>query len=197
MGIADAGATGHFLQPGTPAKNIRRKDNLIGISQSDGGKLESTHECEIENPKLPQAARAVHIVPGLAHISLISIKMLIDAGCKVTYNTDHVKVFYRGNVVCKRTRESLTVLWVLQLTPKQKIAQTIIHKTDNHTANNAYQMTSKEELVRYLHQCLFCPPKSTLLKAKIDDQLATWPGLTTEASRNTSQSHAQQQIKGT
>ena len=43
------------------------------------------------------------------------------------------------------------------------------------------QMTSKEELIRYLHQCLFCPPKSTILKAIKNNQLATWPGLTAEA----------------
>ena len=64
---------------------------------------------------------------------------------------------------------------------KTKIAQTIPHKIDNHTANNAYQITSKEEPIRYLHQCLFCPPKLTLLKAIKNHQLATWPGLTTEA----------------
>ena len=104
MGIVDAGATGHFLHPGTPAKNIRPTNNPISISQPDGGKLKSTHECEIDNPKLPQAARAAHIVPGLAHMSLISTKMLIYIGCKVTYDTEHVKVFYRGKVVWKGTR---------------------------------------------------------------------------------------------
>ena len=53
------------------------------------------------DPKLSQAARAAHIVPGLEHMSLISIKIIIDAGCKVTYNTEHVKLFYRVNVVWK------------------------------------------------------------------------------------------------
>ena len=39
LGIADAGAMGHFLQPGTPAKNMRPTNNPISISQPDGGKL--------------------------------------------------------------------------------------------------------------------------------------------------------------
>ena len=82
--------------------------------------MESTHECEIENPKLPQAAIAAHVVPGLVHTSLISIKMIIDAGCKVTYDTEHVRFFYRGNVVWKGTIESLTGLWVLPLTHHKK-----------------------------------------------------------------------------
>ena len=33
MGIADAGATGHFLQPGAPAKNIKIASKPISISQ--------------------------------------------------------------------------------------------------------------------------------------------------------------------
>ena len=68
---------------------------------------------------IPKAARAAHIVPGLVHTSLVLIKMLIDAGCKVTYDTEHVRVFYRGNVAWKGTREALTGLWVLLLTQKK------------------------------------------------------------------------------
>ena len=136
---------------------------------------------QIDNPQLPKSVRASHIVPGLAHTSLVSIKMLIDAGCNVTYDTKHVKKFYKGKGVWTGTREFLTGLWVLTLKQVGKITQPITNVTDNHTANNAYQMTSNEELIRYLHQCLFCPPKSTLLKAIKNNQLATWPGLTAEA----------------
>jgi hypothetical protein len=42
-------------------------------------------------------------------------------------------------------------------------------------------MTTKQELIQYLHQCLFCPPKRTLLKAIRNKQLSTWPDLTIEA----------------
>jgi hypothetical protein len=48
------------------------------------------------------------------------------------------------------------------------------------TANNVYQMTSKDALVKFLHQCLFSPPKRTLVKALDNQQLPTWP-LTKEA----------------
>ena len=65
-------------------------------------------------------------------------------------------------------------------------------------------MTSKEELIRYLHQCLFCPPKQTLLKAIKNNQLATWTGLTTEAVQKclpdscpaTDKGHMKRQQKG-
>ena len=36
MGIADAGATGHFLQPGAPAINIKRASNPISTANQMG-----------------------------------------------------------------------------------------------------------------------------------------------------------------
>ena len=65
-------------------------------------------------------------------------------------------------------------------------------------------MTSKEELIRYLHQCLFWPPKWTLLKAIRNNQLAKWPGLTTKAVQKcltesfpaTDKGHMKRQRKG-
>ena len=166
--------------------------------------MESTHEYDIDNPQLPQAASSEYIVPGLAHTSLVSIKILIGAVCNVTYDTKHVKVFYKGKVVWTGTRECLTGLWVLTLKQVGEITQPRTHITDNHTANNAYQMTSKEELIRYLHQCLFCPPKSTLLKEIKNYQLSIWPGLTEESVQKylpdscpaTDKGHTKRQKKG-
>ena len=152
LGIADAGATGHFLQPGAPAINIRRTKNPISISQPDSGKLESTHEYDIDNPQLPQASIKAHIVPGLVHMSLVSIKMLIDAGCFVTYG-EKVLVYYKEKIVWTGPREELTGLWVLPLRKNMQLNQQSTKNTQAHTSNNAYQMSSKEEIVKYLHQC--------------------------------------------
>ncbi len=88
LGVANAEATGNFLQPGTSVQNLHPTKNPITISQPDGSKLISTHECDIDNPELPPKARAAHIVPGMAHTSLLSIKMLVDAGCNVRYQKD-------------------------------------------------------------------------------------------------------------
>ena len=103
MGITDAGATGHFLQPGAPAINIKRASNPISIIQPDGKELVSTHDCEIDDPNLPKAAQKAHLVPGLAHTSLVSVKMLIDAGCFVTYGKN-VIVYHNKNLLWKGQR---------------------------------------------------------------------------------------------
>ena len=43
---------------------------------------------------------------------------------------------------------------------------------------NAYTMTRKEALAKYLHQCLFIQTKKPLVKSVRNKQLNTWPELT-------------------
>ena len=99
MAIAGAGATGYFLQPGAKAINIKPTQDPISIIIPDGKRIRLTHECELDLPNLPNDAKKAYIVLGLAHTSLISIQMLCDAGCNVTYNEDAMKVFYKNKVV--------------------------------------------------------------------------------------------------
>jgi hypothetical protein len=87
--IADAGATGHFVLPGTPVTDIAPATQPLTINLPDGETLISTHTCRLHVPGLPAQAREAHIVPGLAHASLVSIKILCDAGCRVTYDDEN------------------------------------------------------------------------------------------------------------
>eukprot|EP00978_Attheya_sp_CCMP212_P039296 scaffold203118_cov35-Attheya_sp.AAC.1 len=63
MAVADAGATGHFMIPGAPIKNVKPTINPIVINLPDRSQIRSTHTCELDNPALPEAARQAHIVP--------------------------------------------------------------------------------------------------------------------------------------
>ena len=169
MAIADAGATAHFAIPGAPVINKKIASNPLTINLPDGEQLHSTHTCELDIPWLPRKARQAHIVPGLQHTSLISIKVLCDAGCKVSYDEERCKVYLKNKLVWHGGRGPTTQLWVLPLCPKQadlpKLNEIIQAEAQLHYANNAYDTTSKAALIRYLHQALFSPTKATLLKA--------------------------------
>jgi len=97
-------------------------------------------------------------------------------------------------------RDASTRLWVLPLAPEMQPHHTpyqLEEKTEEYAAN-AYQMTSKAVLIKYLHQCLFCPPKSTPMKAIKNNQLTTWPGLMAEAvEKYLPDTHWQQTRNGT
>jgi len=74
--IADAGATGHFLIPEAPLDEVLTSANPLTIHMPHGGTLKSTKEGMLPIPWLPKEARKAHVVPGLAHASLVSIKVL-------------------------------------------------------------------------------------------------------------------------
>ena len=86
--ISDAGATGHFFLPGTPFKNTNPATNPLTINLPDGDHINSTHTCQPDIPWIPEWAKEFHIVPGIAHTTLISIKLFCNAGCNVEYDTN-------------------------------------------------------------------------------------------------------------
>ena len=181
--IADSGATGHFLVPGAPVTNKAEAIDPLSINLPDGEKLTSTHTCDIDVPALPRGARRAHIVPGLAHSSLISLRVLCAEGCKVEMNEKYCYIKYNGKVIWVGIKEPSTDLWVLPLQANGKPPTTskeyITQQDDNsnlvHTANNVNQMTSRESVIKFLHQCLFSPPKRTLVTALANNQFPTWP----------------------
>ena len=100
----------------------------------------------------------------------------------MNYNGRNCLVYYKNKLVWKGVREPSTKLWVLPLVPNTKPEHRPYQLPyEEEYAENAYQMTSKAAIIKYLHQCLFCPPKNTLIKVIKNNQLTTWPGLTAEA----------------
>ena len=77
--------------------------------------MKSTHTCEVDVPRIPKESRRAHIVPGIAHTSLISIKVLTDAGCKVVYDTHECQVYFREKIVWTRGKKPMTGLWILPI----------------------------------------------------------------------------------
>ena len=105
MALADAGATGQFVLPGTPVTNIKIARHPLKINLPDGDCLTSTHICTLDIPWLPNEAKEAHIFPGLAHASLISIKILCDAGCKVTYDNEEMpRILQQESSVARKKR---------------------------------------------------------------------------------------------
>ena len=114
---ADSGCTANICIPGTPLKNLRPTTKPIKLKTADGSYIYTTHEGEIDIPGLPQAARKAHICPGLANMSLVGIKTLVDAGCEVLFSKDDCIVIYKGSIVWKGGRQARSGLWILPLSP--------------------------------------------------------------------------------
>ena len=107
--ITDTGATSIFIMKGTPIKNLRRKNNSIMVSLPDGTKVSSTHICDINIPGLTTTLTG-HIVPGITMPSLIGIRILCKAGCKVVFDNEKCKVFYNNDIILRGFKDPTTDL---------------------------------------------------------------------------------------
>lgn len=180
--IADSGATAHFLLPQAKIHNKRVATTPLNITLPDGDIIQSTHLGNLNLPGLPDAATTAHIVPGLAHSSLISIKQLCDHGCHVIFTNKDCKVYRKAELVLIGKRHPETGLWIVP-TNGDPIQTKPTHSFPSHSAHNAWQTTSKAKLIQFLHQCAFSPPPSTWIRAINNNQFHTWPGLTADAVR--------------
>ena len=173
--------------------------NPLTVTIPDGSRVQSTHDCKLAIPELPEKAQIGHIVPGLASHSLVSVIKLCNAGCEVTFTKIECTVKYRGRVVLTGYKCQRIGLWMIPLTPNSMETSNPTDHTAQHMWHHQYAQryaanpsfyqdfaanliptSNKEELVRYYHQCLCSPPKSTMLKALRKGWLKTFPGLTYE-----------------
>ena len=90
--IAHAEATGRFILPGDTLKKIQPATRPLVMNFTDGETLQSTHTGNLDLPWFPEEATYEHVLPGLAHTSLVSIKILCDYGFKVLYKNKNLNL---------------------------------------------------------------------------------------------------------
>ncbi len=93
------------------------------------------HHC----PCLPTILTG-HIVPGITIASLIGIRILCKAGCKVISNNVKCKVLYKDNIILCGYEAPTTYVWTLLLTTKE-IVETTMDKV-SISPNSAHMMLS-------------------------------------------------------
>ena len=108
--ISESGATCHFLVEGAPVTNLQVVDKPISITIPNGKSMTSTHTCNLDIPWLPNHMMEEHIVPGLAHASLISTRKFCEAGCKLIFDANECRVYYKGNLVLAGGKDKNTAL---------------------------------------------------------------------------------------
>ena len=114
-GIGDTGTTDHFLREDAPADEIKIADKPIEIEMPNGTVERSTHTCYLRIPGLPKELRKGHIVPGLSHSSLVSIRKLCKGGCKVIFKENECEVWYKNKKVLTGEAIGPGGLWLLPI----------------------------------------------------------------------------------
>ena len=115
--FSDSGTTGDFVVDGPAVVNIRLVTHPIKIILPNIKIIISTHTCNLIISWLPGIMPEAHIVPGLAHLSLILTQTFCDTGCKVMFDEDNCRVYYEGKLVLTEGRDPVTEFWQLPTNP--------------------------------------------------------------------------------
>ena len=191
--VSYSGATGHLLIEGAPVKNEKIVNKPISITLPNGRSIRSTYTCNLGIPWLPYSMTGAHIVPGLAHLSLMSTRNFWGAGCTVVFEEYKCRVYFEGRLVLSGGRYETTELWKLpintisnknhqnqqshllsnldlQTTPNQQ-------QTAMHSAHSLYTFPYKQNKLNYMHQSFLNAPLQLLIDADLNNQLMGIPFL--------------------
>jgi hypothetical protein len=167
--ILDSGTTGHYLLPDTHCIHKQWANNPIYVTLPNGNIICSTHTAQLPFPKLPLTALQAHVFPQLRNPALLSIGVLCDAGCTVTFDTTSVKIQYNNEIVLEGSRVP-PGLWTTDLqTPLQ--------------ANATNSAPLKATALQHLHASLFSPTTQTWIKAINNSHFTSWPPFTAREVR--------------
>ena len=148
--------------------------------------MEATHTALLDIPQIPIAARQCHLFPEMGSKALLSIAQFVDNGYKAILTSKTLYMVHDTDPTMsfEGTRDSITRMWTINLKDISK--QTNV--TNNAVAasmeaNNVYDFTLKQEIVKYLHCAAGSPVPSTWCEAIDNNHYATWPGLTSQLVR--------------
>jgi hypothetical protein len=112
--IADTGASLIVIMEGADVDNKRIAKDPLTINLLDGKKVVSTHVCDINILGLLTMMTG-HILPSLKVASLIGIRPLCKAGCKVVFNNEKCEVIFNNKVILTGHMDPSMDLWTLPL----------------------------------------------------------------------------------
>ena len=139
---------------GAPVANLKIAEKPITITLPNGRTIQSTHTRNLDIPWLPDTMTEAHMIPGLAHSSLISTRKFCAAGCKVTFDQQECRVYHKSQLVFVGERdEETTGNWLahldLHMTPNQSAT---------HVVQNVYTLPYKQNQLKFMHQTFFVSP---------------------------------------
>jgi hypothetical protein len=167
--ILDSGATGHFLRTDSPCCNRQPTQCPLTVRLPDGSTMQSTHTATLHLPGLPITARTAHLFPTLHAGALLSVALLCDHGCTVTFTSAGATVTHHNQTLLTGPRHHPTGLWHVNLVAPPDPPR-------GH-ALSALPANTKADLSRFLHAACFSPAPSTWCKAIQAGHFTTWPGL--------------------
>ena len=93
VAIVDSGASGFYLNPEAPKKQVNWSDTSIQVGKASGQLQTSSASCRIDLLGLPKyLPKSGHVMPGFHH-NLMGIGEFCDADYKVLFTKTSITIF--------------------------------------------------------------------------------------------------------
>jgi hypothetical protein len=113
-------------------------------------------------------------MPDMTTASLFGIRILCKAGCKVVFDNEKCQVLYNNKVILSGFKDPVRDLWTLPIlsddshrtshgATRHLSSSPLFDDTPSKVASFSYHRTTKENNVKFMHQSLCNPPKTSLL----------------------------------
>ena len=132
-------------------------------------------------------AQTVHLVPGLQHSSMMSIRKFADVNYITIFTPQEVTIFYgnttniasTGEPTLQGWRDPASGLWQIPLLPpnqtkaqsRQQTSPTQHNQQQMSSINNVYELPSIEQVIKCHHAAAGYPAKTMWIKASIQGSL--------------------------
>ena len=157
--IVNSGCTSHFLGPTTPCTNKSSTSNGILVGLPNVSSIRASHTALLPFPLLPLGARQSNIFPPLGERNLIFIGQLVDHGFSALFTAKDVSII-SPIATLKGTRNTNSGLYYMDLQCANQPPVTPI-PPPSPFSKNVHKLSTKSEIVQYLHRSAFSPAVST------------------------------------
>ena len=154
--IANSGCTSHFLGANTLCTNKLATTNGILVSLTNGANMQARNTALLPFTQLSLAACRANIFPTPQNRALIYIGKLCNGGFSATFSKEHITLV-KQDITITGDRDTNNGLSYIDLDPR--LQPTVRNNLSIHTAyaHRAYEMSTRSDLVRYLHRATFSP----------------------------------------
>ena len=159
LAIVDSGCTSHFLGPSTPCTNKSSTSKGILVGLQNGSSIRASHTALLPFPQLPIGARLSNVFPALGKRNLISIGHLFYHWFSATFTSKELSLTV-PNTTLTGTRNTNNRLYYIDLQHLEPAQNTHLPQ-HSPCSNNVHTLSTKSEIMQYIHQEAFSPVVST------------------------------------
>lgn len=175
INIADTGCTSHFAFTGDNCIDVTPVQHGIIVGLPNNQRMQATHIEYLNLPSIPKSTRKYHIFPQMKNKVLLSIGQFCDTGYEARFTKHKFYVQKDNKLALEGDRMIENGLLQIYTDKPTEVTSDPVQQS-----NNVYDLQTREQIIKYLHQTAWSPIPETWIAAIEKGFYNTWRGLTSK-----------------